>query len=70
MEIKMKDYNLESFKQKDFYTWEEIIQIIEELESEKKELEEKIENMKQDVEDNYKRISNEEQFGIYDKDFI
>ena len=33
MEINMKPYNLESFKAKDIYTWEEIISIIENLES-------------------------------------
>lgn len=57
MEINMKGYNLESFKEKDIYTWEEIISIIENLECEIKQKEEEIEDLKQDIESNYKRLT-------------
>ena len=45
MEINMKGYNLESFKEKDIWTWDEIVATIEELEDKTKELEEKIEQL-------------------------
>lgn len=70
MKIVMKDYNLKSFKEKDIYTFEEIISIIEELESEKFRLEEELEDLKQDMEENYKRILVSEQYEVYDHDFI
>lgn len=62
MEIVMKDYNLKSFKEKDVYTWEEILDIIQDLESEKFRLEEELEDLKQDMEENYKRIPVAEQY--------
>ena len=70
MEIVMKDYNLKSFKEKDVYTWDEILDIIQNLESEKFRLEEELEDLKQDMEENYKRISVNEQYEVYDDDFI
>lgn len=70
MEIVMKDYNLQSFKEKDIYTFEEIISIIEDLESEKFRLEEELEDLKQDMEENYKRIPANEQYEVFDDDFI
>ena len=45
MEINMKGYNLDSFSEKDLYTWDEIINKIESLEAQIKEYEEKIENL-------------------------
>ena len=70
MKTVMKDYNLQSFKEKDIYTFEEIISIIEDLESEKFRLEEELEDLKQDMEENYKRISANEQYEVFDDDFI
>ena len=61
MEINMKGYNLENFKEKDLYTWDEIISKIEDMESEICRLNEENEEIKRDVEDNYKRLSQEEQ---------
>lgn len=46
MEINMKDYNLESFKDKDLYTWDEIISTIEDLESQVEALQEEVKNLK------------------------
>lgn len=63
MEINMKCYNLESFKEKDLYSWEEIISIIEDLESELKQVKEEYEKFKCNVEDNYERISYSRQIG-------
>ena len=70
MKIVMKEYNLKSFKEKDVYNWEEILDIIQDLESEKFRLEEELEDLKQDMEENYKRISVNEQYEVYDDDFI
>ena len=70
MKIVMKDYDLKSFKEKDIYTWDEILDIIQDLESEKFRLEEELEDLKQDMEENYKRISANEQYEVYDDDFI
>ena len=70
MKIVMKDYNLKSFKEKDVYSWDEILDIIQDLESEKFRLEEELEDLKQDMEENYKRISVNEQYEVFDDDFI
>lgn len=70
MKIVMKEYNLKSFKEKDVYTWDEILDIIQDLESEKFRLEEELEDLKQDMEENYKRIPISEQYEVYDDDFI
>lgn len=61
MEINMKGYNLEYFKEKDIYTWEEIISIMEDMECDIHILKEELEDLKRDVEDNYRRLSIEEQ---------
>jgi hypothetical protein len=67
MKINMKGYNLESFSEKDIYTWEEILSTIEELESKIKEQEEKINNF----EENY--IQKQEnpylEYGVNENDF-
>lgn len=70
MKIVMKEYDLKSFKEKDIYSWDEILDIIQNLESEKFRLEEELEDLKQDMEENYKRISANEQYEVYDDDFI
>ena len=70
MKIVMKEYNLKSFKEKDVYSWDEILDIIQDLESEKFRLEEELEDLKQDMEENYKRIPVNEQYEVYDDDFI
>ena len=70
MEINIKNNNLDSFKEKDIYSWEEIISIIEDLECELHIKEEKIEELENDIESNYERVSQSEQYDISDKDFI
>lgn len=70
MIINMKDYNLKSFQEKDLYSWEEIISKIEDLESELINKTEELENLEQDLKDNYKPIPISEQVGINDNDFI
>ena len=70
MKIVMKEYDLKSFKEKDVYTWDEILDIIQDLESEKFRLEEELEDLKQNMEENYKRIPANEQYEIYDHDFV
>ena len=70
MKIVMKEYNLKSFKEKDVYSWDEILDIIQDLESEKFRLEEELEDLKQDMEENYKKIPENEQYEVFDDDFI
>jgi hypothetical protein len=70
MKIVMKEYNLKSFKEKDVYSWDEILNIIQDLESEKFRLEEELEDLKQDMEENYKKIPANEQYEVFDDDFI
>lgn len=70
MEIVMKDYNLDHFQTKDVYTWDEIIEIIENLESELHIKKEELENLEQNLKDNYRPIPYAEQVGISDRDFI
>lgn len=60
MEINMKKYNLDSFQEKDLYSWDEIINKIEELEDENCSLKDKYNELIEDVEENYKKISYEE----------
>lgn len=48
MKIVMKEYDLKSFKEKDVYTWNEILDIIQDLESEKFRLEEELEDLKEE----------------------
>lgn len=70
MQLVMKDYNLEHFSQKDIYSWEEIIQILEGMESEIYSIQEEYKSFKEQIEDNYKSIPVAEQYGISDRDFI
>lgn len=70
MDIVMKGYDLECFEDKDIYTWEEIIEIIEELISDKHRLEEELEDLKEDMACNYKKISYDEMYDINDSYFI
>ena len=70
MKIYVKDYNLDCFKEKDLYEFDEIIDILENYESEIYELKEELENLKEDVEENYRRIPYGEQVCISDRDFI
>lgn len=57
------------FKEKDYYSIDELIAIIEDLDGELEQVKEEYEDFKRDVEDNYKRISVAEQVGIDDSDF-
>lgn len=61
MNIVMKEYNLESFQDKDIYTWDEIINRIEDLEAELHTEREKREDLERDMEDNYRKVTVEEQ---------
>lgn len=66
----MKGYNLDHFKQKDIYEWDEIIGIIEEMESEIYQLRDEYQALERDLEDNYKPISQAEQAGYSEGIFI
>lgn len=52
------------FMNKDLVTIEDLIGVIEDLDSEVGMLNEQLEDIKQDVKDNYKPISHWEQYGI------
>lgn len=67
MNIVMKEYNLESFQDKDIYTWDEIISRIEDLEAELHTEREKREDIERDMEDNYRKVTVEEQIDYSDR---
>lgn len=67
MNIVMKEYNLESFQDKDIYTWDEIISRIEDLEAELHTEREKREDLERDMEDNYRKVTVEEQIDYSDR---
>lgn len=67
MEINMKKYNLNSFKEKDIYSWEEIIDIIEELESTIYEQQEEIKKYEENYEQ--KKLNPYLEYGINENDF-
>ena len=54
------------FKEKDYYSIDELIAIIEDLDDKLEEIKEEYKDFKQDVEDNYKRMTTREQIG-YDE---
>ena len=66
----MKDYDLKHFKEKDIYEVEEVLEIIEDMEREIDILEDKVEELEHDIEENYIRKEDKEDYGIYDHDFI
>ena len=59
-----------TFSNLDMVSVEDMLNEIENLLFEKDRLEEKIKDMEQDKEDNFKRVSISEQVGINDNDFI
>lgn len=70
MQIVMKDYDLKHFQEKDIYSWEEIISIIEDMENDIIRLEEEKNDLETDMEYNYKPIPKHEQYDIYNNMFI
>lgn len=70
MKVVMKDYDLKHFKEKDIYSIEEVLTIIEDMEKEIDILEDKVEELEHDIEENYIRKEDNEDYGIYDHDFI
>ena len=60
----------ELFSNKDFISVEDLLTKCEDLKDELDHVTEEYEDFKRDVEDNYKRISVEEQLYIIDRDFI
>jgi hypothetical protein len=51
-------------------TLEEVLDLCEELYNETERLNEKIDDLEQDIEDNYIPVSKSEQYGISNSDFI
>ena len=58
------------FKDKDFYSIDELIGIIEDLDSDVERLEEKVKDLEYDIQENYRPIPYSEMVGISDSDFI
>jgi len=72
-DITLTDYDIKWFDAENidgYIDADNVISMIEDLIYEISYLNEKIENMKRDIEDNYRRIPMSEQLGINDKDFI
>lgn len=70
MNVVMKDYDLKHFKEKDIYSIEEVLEIIEDMEREIDILQGKVDELEHDIEENYTRKEDKEDYGIYDHDFI
>lgn len=72
-EITLTDYNIRWFDAENiegYIDGEDLLSIIDDLIYEVDRLEEQIEDIKEDIRDNYKPISYAEQVGISDGDFI
>lgn len=66
--INVKDFDNEIFK-KDLYSPEELIEIIEDLQYQIENLQKKNEELKQQIEDNYRPLSAYELTGMSEDDF-
>lgn len=69
IQIKLDDSWKNKLKQETM-SWNDLLEIIDEKESDILELKEEISRLKQDIEDNYRPIPVAEQVGISDRDFI
>lgn len=72
-EITGEDYDIKWFDAENFDGYidtDELISIIDDLIYEVGRLEERLEDLEEDIRDNYKRIPISEQVGINDDDFI
>ena len=68
---KVTDITNFTYKSKgDFIAYEDVISIIEDLVCEYNVLKEKFEDYKENVRDNYRQITPQEMYDIYDRDFI
>lgn len=63
-------WNIGKIKKGQDYSWRDLIDLYDDLFSEYEHLEEEFEDFKQNVEENYKPISYEEQIGYNERDFI
>lgn len=71
--ITLTDYDIKWFDAENingYIETESLISIIDDLIYEFDNLQEKIEDMEQDIRDNYRPIPVAEQYGVSDKDFI
>ena len=55
---------------KDILSIEDLLVVLEELYADKERLEEKIEDLENDIRDNYKPISPYEMYGVSERDFF
>lgn len=68
--IKVTGYEKYFIDKKELYTIVEVLNRLEDLYLDNEVLEEELEDLKRDIEDNYKPISPAEQAGIDYRDFI
>ena len=66
---KINKYACKNYTNKDIISVEDLVVIIEELGCECESLEEKIDDMEQDIRDNYKPVSPYEMYGVSERDF-
>lgn len=55
---------------KDILSIEDLLVVLEELYADKERLEEELEDLRQDIRDNYKPISPYEMYGVSERDFF
>lgn len=68
--VNLSGDTLEEYFNKHLVSIEELLSAIDELIYKKEQLECKIRDMEQDIEDNYRPIPLAEQYGVSDRDFI
>ncbi len=64
------EWNIGEIKKGQDYSWSALIDLYSDLYSNYLNLQEELEDLKQDLEDNYRPIPVSEQVGISDRDFI
>ena len=69
IDIRYREWLQKFFKDKDFVSIDDLLGVIEDLDCEVERLNEKIANMRQDVQDFYTPKTPYEIFGISEKDF-
>ena len=68
--VNIKGYSFEKKFNKDLVSLDDILNVLEDLFFDCERLEEEIEDIKDDINDNFQRVSISSQVGIYDRDFI
>ena len=67
--VNTKQYGIDCLREKDLWTVEELLDKIADLESDNHSLQEKFDDYKQNIEDNYEQVSPYKMYGVSESDF-